>query len=126
MPKLTLTDKEKVTLELYINFLVHNNNPCDGCSMAWQCDGCLHKNAYQKKLAKYDVADLLKYKEIKEYVDSSVKLTKCHLQVESLKADIYNLEKKISEIMDSVDLVKDSEKKSNDTIEFYRDNCCEE
>jgi hypothetical protein len=123
MPKLTLTDKEKVNLELYINFLVHNSNPCERCSTTWQCRGCLQKNAYQKKLAKYDVKDLLKYKEIKEYVDSSVKLNEYHAQIQSLENNIHNLEKKISEIMDSIDLVKESEKKSNDTTEFYCDNC---
>lgn len=123
MPKLTLTDKEKVNLELYINFLVHNNNPCKDCSMARRCCGCSYKNKYQKNLNKYDVADLLNYEEIKEYVHYSVKLAEYRLRVESLKTDIHNFEKKISEIMDSVDLVKDSEKKSNDMTEFYCSNC---
>ena len=121
MPKITLTDKEKVTLELYINFLVNNDNPCDGCdSLNGWCCGCPEGNKYREKLAKYDVEDLLKYKEIKDYVDSSVKFNKCRTQVQSLENDIRNLEKKISEIMNSTDLAKDSEKKIDDETEF----CC--
>lgn len=146
MPKLTLTDREKVNLELYINFLVHNSNPCKECSMAGWCCGCSYKNEYQKKLEKYDVSDLLNYKEIKEYVESSVKLVKYRVQVESLKTDIRNLEKKIIEITDTINIVKDSEKKIDDNYkttdvhnlkkkigeivdsidnvtEFYCDNC---
>lgn len=123
MPKLTLTDKEKVNLELYINFLVHNNNPCEDCSMTRWCCGCSYKNKYQKNLKKYDVADLLNCEEIKEYVHYSVKLAEYRLRVESLKTDIHNFEKKISEIMDSVDIAKDSEKKGSDMTEFYCDDC---
>jgi len=123
MPKLTLTDKEKVTLELYINFLVHNSNPCKGCSTARWCCDCSYKNEYQKKLKKYDVADLLNCEEIREYVHYSVKLAEYRLRVESLKTDIHNLEKKINEIVDSIDLVKDSEKKIDDKTEFYCNNC---
>lgn len=118
MPKLTLTDKEKVNLELYINFLVHNSDPCKECSMAGRCCGCPYKNEYQKNLKKYDVADLLNYEEIKEYVRYSVKLVEYRLRVESLKTDIHNFEKKISEITKSIDLVKDSE-----NTEFYCNNC---
>lgn len=123
MPKLTLTDREKVNLELYINFLAHNSNPCDSCG--WrrrtECLGCSRGNAYHKKLEKYDVADLLNYEEIKEYVDSSVKLVNYRLQVESLKTDIRNLEKKISEITDSID-IKDTEKKIDDVTESHCNN----
>lgn len=126
MPKLTLTDKEKVNLELYINFVMHNSNPCESCDWRskMECCGCPKGNDYQKRLKKYDVSDLLNYKEIKEYVNSSVKLNKCRAQVQSLTNDIHNLEKKISEIMDSVDLVKDSEKKTDDDkTEFYCNKC---
>ena len=125
MPKFTLTNKEKVNLELYINFLVQNSNPCDSCG--WRtntaCCGCQQGNEYRKKLAKYDVADLLNYPEIEEYVTSSVKLVECRAQVQSLTDNIYNLEKKISEIMDFIDLVNDSEKKVDDKTDFYCDNC---
>lgn len=127
MPKLTLTDKEKVNLELYINFLVHNSNPCESCGWHSRTEcfgGCRLGNEHQKKLNECDVADLLNYAEIKEYVDSSVKLVKYRLQVESLKTNIHNLEKRINEIMDSVDIVKDSKNKiDDDKTEFYCDNC---
>lgn len=141
MPKLTLTEKEKVNLELYINFLVHSSNPCEDCypPSGW-CHDCVQRNEYRKKLAKYDVADLLSYPEIKEYVDASVKLVEYRMQVESLKTDIHNLEKKIGELMNSIDLVKDSKKKIDDAnnlrkkigeimdsiddqTEFYCNNC---
>lgn len=115
MPKLTLTDKEKVNLELYINFLVHNSNPCNGCSRDYQCCVCPPGNDYRNKLAKYDVADLLSYPEIEEYVTSSVKLNKYRAQVQSMTDDIHNLEKKISEIMESIDI--------GEKTEFYCNAC---
>lgn len=123
MPKITLTDKEKVNLELYINFLTHNSDPCNGCSIPGMCCGCQYKNEYKKNLRKYDVADLLTYEEIKEYVDYSVKLVGCRMQVKSMINDIRNLEKKISEITESIDLANDSEKKADDTTEFYCESC---
>lgn len=116
MPKLTLTDKEKVNLELYINFLVHNDNPCDGCTIHMHCSRCSPGDKYRKELAKYDVADLLNHPEIEEYVTSFVKLSKYRAQVLSLTDDIRNLEKKINEIMNSVDIVSDK-------TEFQCKNC---
>jgi hypothetical protein len=88
-----------------------------------ECCGCPQETDYQEKLKKYNVTDLLNYKEIKEYVDSSIKLYKYRTRLQSLINDIHNLEKKISEIMESTDLIKDSEKKINDMTEFYCNSC---
>lgn len=121
MPKLVLTDKEKVNLELYINFIIHNSNPCASCDWRsrMECCGCPSGNEYQKKLKKYDVTDLLNHKEIKEYVDASVKLNNYRAKIQSLTNDVHNLEKKIGEIMDNADLVKEPD----DKTEFFCNKC---
>lgn len=106
MPRLILSSEEKATLEEYINFITHNSSPCESCGWRsrMECGGCPSENEYRKNLKKYDVADLLKHKEIKEYVDTFIKLNNCRTKIQLLTNDVRVLEKKISEILDEIDL----------------------
>lgn len=114
MPKIALTEKDKVRIELYINFLFHNQNPCEGCSATaynlsplYTCCGCECKKHFKEMSDKYQVDDLLECETIKEYVDTSVKRLKALCLIESLKKDVQTMDEKIYDILDKLVCIKE-------------------
>lgn len=113
MPKIAITDKDKVRIELYINFLLHNQNPCENCSTlsyfspVYTCIECERKKHFEKMSEKYQVTDLLECETIKEYVDTSVKRLKTLCLIESLKKDVQTMDEKIYDILDKLVYIKE-------------------
>jgi hypothetical protein len=114
MPKIALTDKDKVRIELYINFLLHNTNPCENCSASvynlsplYTCCECERRKHFKEMSEKYQVDDLLECETVKEYVDTSVKRLKTLRLIESLKKDVKTMDEKIYDILNKLVCIKE-------------------
>ena len=114
MPKIALSDKDKVRIELYINFLLHNPNPCENCSTSvynlsplYTCCGCERKKHFKEMSEKYQVDDLLECETVKEYVNTSVNRLKTLSLIESLKKDVQTMDEKIDDILNKIVYIKE-------------------
>lgn len=114
MPKIALTDKDKVRIELYINFLLYNPNPCEDCSASvynlsplYACCECERRKHFKEMSKKYQVTDLLECETVKEYIDTSVKRLKALRLIESLKKDVKTMDEKIYDILDKLVYIKE-------------------
>lgn len=103
MPKLTLTDDERIRLSEYIGFLLRNPNPCTTCFEGSGCCGCKEQSEWCEAKKKYNVDSLLKYEEVSKYVDANIDLKAVNDRIEGLLRQQKELESNIREHMADFD-----------------------
>lgn len=113
MRKIVLTEKEKVRLELYINFLYRDSSPCDSCDprSRAECCGCASQTEWAKRVSKYNVDDLLKEQDIKDYVIYSVSALKIQHEITVLQEKLKRAQTEREYLLSKID-VKPSGKAS--------------
>ena len=108
-----MTEKEKVQLEMYINFLYTDSSPCDSCDprSKAECCGCWNHAEWKRRADRYNVGDLLKDETIAKYVNYSVNVLKTEHSIKNLSDKLKNFMHERDELLSKID-VKPSGKAS--------------
>lgn len=119
MAKIILTDLEKAHIDMYIDFITTNDDPCTECCLKSSCCGCWRKKEYDDEIKSFDIEKLFLNKAVKEYAEAYIKLKKCYKELANITIDIHNLEKTIDEFKSSIDIGLDIDAVTS----FYCESC---
>lgn len=98
MAKVVLSKSEWQAIDDRINFSISNPDPCDGCEYSGTCFGCLKKQIYCTKIKEIGADELMKIKDVQQYVELSVEYAKAQKKLEKAQEMVKKVSTELAEV----------------------------
>lgn len=98
MAKVLLSKSEWQAIDDYVNFIISNPDPCDGCQDSGRCCGCPKEKAYHKKIEEIGASKLVEIKDVHQYVELSIEYTKVQKELAKAQEMVKKVSTELAEV----------------------------